>query len=129
MSSCLFLPRTTGRAEQAAEQPGAFDALVPKVVVEDYVDMLCLLRQPAQRRALCAALRLGRAGGALRRRRGQARLALDQGVDNASQYVGHLASEEYGSEIEKLRDRYYRFHDSLFAAYVRARPRMVQKQG
>lgn len=56
------------------------------------------------------------------------RLALDQGVDNASQYVGHLASEEYGNEIEKLRDRYYRFHDSLFAAYVRARPRMVQKQ-
>jgi ribosomal protein L17 len=57
------------------------------------------------------------------------KLALDQGVDNASQYVGHLASEEYGNEIEKLRDRYYRFHDSLFAAYVRARPRLVQKQG
>lgn len=57
------------------------------------------------------------------------RLALDQGVDNASQYVGHLASEEYGNEIEKLRDRYYRFRDSLFAAYVRARPRLVQKQG
>lgn len=57
------------------------------------------------------------------------KLALDQGVDNASQYVGHLASEEYGDEIEKLRDRYYRFHDSLFAAYVRARPRLVKKQG
>lgn len=57
------------------------------------------------------------------------KLALDQGVDNASQYVGHLASEEYGNEIEKLRDRYYRFHDSLFSAYVRARPRMVQRQG
>ena len=56
------------------------------------------------------------------------KLALDQGVDNASQYVGHLASEEYGNEIEKLRDRYYRFHDSLFAAYVRARPRLVKKQ-
>ncbi|WP_161788707.1 nSTAND1 domain-containing NTPase [Burkholderia sp. ABCPW 111] len=55
------------------------------------------------------------------------RLALDQGVDNASQYVGHLASDEYGNEIEKLRDRYYRFHDSLFAAYVRARPRLVMK--
>lgn len=55
------------------------------------------------------------------------RLALDQGVDNASQYVGHLASDEYGNEIEKLRDRYYRFHDSLFAAYVRARPRLVTK--
>ena len=56
------------------------------------------------------------------------KLALDQGVDNASQYVGQLVSEEYGSEVEKLRDRYYRFHDSLFAAYVRARPRLVKKQ-
>lgn len=56
------------------------------------------------------------------------KLALDQGVDNASQYVGHLASEEYGNELEKLRDRYYRFHDSLFAAYVKARPRLVTKQ-
>jgi Cdc6-like AAA superfamily ATPase len=57
------------------------------------------------------------------------KLALDQGVDNASQYVGQLVSEEYGSEVEKLRDRYYRFHDSLFAAYVRARPRLVTRQG
>jgi len=56
------------------------------------------------------------------------KLALDQGVDNSSQYVGHLASEEYGNELEKLRDRYYRFHDSLFAAYVKARPRLVTKQ-
>lgn len=55
------------------------------------------------------------------------KLALDQGVDNASQYVGQLVSDEYGSEVEKLRDRYYRFHDSLFAAYVRARPRLVKK--
>ena len=57
------------------------------------------------------------------------KLALDQGVDNASQYVGQLVSDEYGSELEKLRDRYYRFHDSLFAAYVKARPRLVKKQG
>ena len=56
------------------------------------------------------------------------KLALDQGVDNASQYVGQLVSDEYGSELEKLRDRYYRFHDSLFAAYVTARPRLVKKQ-
>ena len=56
------------------------------------------------------------------------KLALDQGVDNASQYVGHLASEEYGAEIVKLRDRYYRFIDSLFSAYVKARPRLVSKQ-
>jgi len=53
------------------------------------------------------------------------KVALDQGVDNASQYVGQLVSDEYGSEIEKLRDRYYRFQDSLFAAYVKARPRLI----
>lgn len=57
------------------------------------------------------------------------RVALEQGVDNASQYVGQLVTEEYGNELEKLRERYYRFHDSLFAAYVRARPRLVQKTG
>jgi Cdc6-like AAA superfamily ATPase len=56
------------------------------------------------------------------------KLALDQGVDNASQYVGQLATEDYGNEIEKLRDRYYRFHDSLFAAYVRARPRLITRR-
>jgi Cdc6-like AAA superfamily ATPase len=50
------------------------------------------------------------------------KLAIDQGVDNASQYVGQLVTEEYGAEIVKVRDRYYRFRDSLFAAYVRARP-------
>jgi Cdc6-like AAA superfamily ATPase len=55
------------------------------------------------------------------------KVALDQGVDNASQYVGQLVTDEYGSELEKLRERYYRFHDSLFAAYVRARPRLVQR--
>ena len=55
------------------------------------------------------------------------KVALDQGVDNASQYVGQLVTEEYGSEIEKLRERYYRFHDSLFAAYVKVRPRLVEK--
>jgi hypothetical protein len=55
------------------------------------------------------------------------KVALEQGVDNASQYVGQLVTDEYGNEIEKIRERYYRFHDSLFAAYVRARPRLVQK--
>jgi len=55
------------------------------------------------------------------------KVALDQGVDNPSQYVGQLVTEEYGAEIEKVRERYYRFHDSLFAAYVRARPRLVAK--
>ncbi len=50
--------------------------------------------------------------------------ALDQGIDNASQYVGQLVTAEYGAEVEKVRERYYRFKDSLFAAYVSARPLM-----
>lgn len=56
------------------------------------------------------------------------KLALDQGVDNSSQYVGQLVTDDYGAEIEKVRDRYYRFKDSLFAAYVRARPRLIEGQ-
>lgn len=50
------------------------------------------------------------------------KIALDKGVDNASQYVGQLVTEDYGAEIEKVRERFYRFKDSLFAAYVLARP-------
>jgi hypothetical protein len=52
------------------------------------------------------------------------RAALESGVDNASQYVGQLVTEEFGAEIERVRERYYRFKDSLFAAYVCARPPM-----
>lgn len=48
--------------------------------------------------------------------------ALDGGVDNASQYVGQLVTEDFGAELEKTRERYYRFKDSLFAAYLAARP-------
>lgn len=55
------------------------------------------------------------------------KVALDDDVDNSSQYVGQLVTEEYGAEIEKIRERYYRFKDSLFAAYVNARPRQYQK--
>lgn len=50
------------------------------------------------------------------------REALESGVDNASQYVGHLIADEYGAEIIKVRERYYRFRDSLFKAYVMVRP-------
>ena len=57
------------------------------------------------------------------------KLAIDSGVDNASQYVGHLVMEAYGAEIENIRERYYRFKDSLFAAYVIARPYMFSRQG
>ncbi len=56
------------------------------------------------------------------------KLALDEGVDNPSQYVGQLVSEEYGAELEKIRDRYYRFKDSLFHAYVLARPPMYSEK-
>jgi hypothetical protein len=52
--------------------------------------------------------------------------ALDHGVENSSQYVGQLVTEEYGAEIQNLRERYYRFKDSLFAAYVKAHPQMIQ---
>jgi Cdc6-like AAA superfamily ATPase len=52
------------------------------------------------------------------------KLAVDGGVDNPSQYVGQLVTEQYGAELENLRERYYRFKDSLFCAYIRARPRM-----
>ena len=56
------------------------------------------------------------------------KIALDEGVDNSSQYVGQLVAEEYGAELEKLRERYYRFKDSLFHAYVLARPNMYDQQ-
>lgn len=52
------------------------------------------------------------------------KMALEGGVDNSSQYVGQLVTEEFGSEIERVRERYYRFKDSLFSAYVKARPPM-----
>lgn len=52
------------------------------------------------------------------------KLALDAGVDNSSQYVGQLVTEQYGAELENVRERYYRFNDSLFAAYALARPRL-----
>ncbi|MDZ7840870.1 MAG: ATP-binding protein [Gammaproteobacteria bacterium] len=39
-----------------------------------------------------------------------------------SVYVGQLASETYGNVLQKTRDRYYRFADSLFKAYAAARP-------
>lgn len=39
-----------------------------------------------------------------------------------SVYVGHLSSDKYGRVIEKTRERYYRFTDSLFKAYAAARP-------
>jgi Cdc6-like AAA superfamily ATPase len=48
--------------------------------------------------------------------------AIDSGVDNPSQFVGHLVTDDYGAEILKIRERYYRFKDSLFVAYTNARP-------
>jgi hypothetical protein len=55
------------------------------------------------------------------------KVALDDDVDNSSQYVGQLVTEEYGAEIEKIKERFYRFKDSLFAAYINARPRQFAK--
>lgn len=50
--------------------------------------------------------------------------AYDSGIENPSQYVKHLTSPACGSVLEQTRDRYYRIKDSLFAAYINARPRL-----
>lgn len=50
------------------------------------------------------------------------RISEEQGVENASQYVGQLVTEDYGAELIKVRERYYRFKDTLFQTYVNARP-------
>lgn len=50
------------------------------------------------------------------------RISEEQGVENASQYVGQLVIEDYGAELIKVRERYYRFKDSLFQTYTLARP-------
>jgi hypothetical protein len=34
-----------------------------------------------------------------------------------------MVTEQYGAEVENVRDRYYRFRDSLFAAYFVAKPK------
>jgi hypothetical protein len=54
------------------------------------------------------------------------KVALERGVENPSQLVGQLVTEEYGAEIVKIRERYYRFKDSLFAAYVKAHPQILK---
>ncbi|KOS04908.1 hypothetical protein AM493_01800 [Flavobacterium akiainvivens] len=56
------------------------------------------------------------------------KVAIDYDIDNPSQYVGHLVSDEYGAELIKVRDRYYRFKDSLFTTYVKARPWLTSKK-
>lgn len=52
------------------------------------------------------------------------KVARQFGVDNPSQYMGHLVKEAYGAELAKVREKYYRFKDSLFKAYAAARPRI-----
>jgi len=47
----------------------------------------------------------------------------DQGI--ISVYMGQLASDRYGHVIERVRDRYYRFKDSLFKAYAASRPPLL----
>lgn len=53
-------------------------------------------------------------------------LKIDPGA--ISVYVGHLASDKYGGVIEKTRDRYYCFKDSLFKAYAAARPYQLSRE-
>lgn len=52
--------------------------------------------------------------------------AIDEGVDNPSQFVGQLVTDDFGAELVKIRERYYRFKDSLFVAYITARPRIFE---
>jgi AAA+ ATPase superfamily predicted ATPase len=52
------------------------------------------------------------------------RISEEEDVENASQYVGQLVTEDYGAELVKIRERYYRFKDSLFQTYVSARPKI-----
>lgn len=51
-------------------------------------------------------------------------IARELGIETGaiSVYVGQLASDKYGAVIEKTRERYYQFRDSLFKAYAAARP-------
>jgi hypothetical protein len=56
------------------------------------------------------------------------KVALERGVENPSQLVGQLVTEEYGAELVKMRERYYRFKDSLFAAYVKAHPQILKPE-
>lgn len=48
------------------------------------------------------------------------RLSIDPGA--ISVYVGQLGTEKFGAVLQKTRERYYRFTDSLFKAYAAARP-------
>lgn len=51
-------------------------------------------------------------------------IARDLSIDPSaiSVYVGQLASDKYGAVLQRTRDRYYQFRDSLFKAYASARP-------
>ncbi len=57
------------------------------------------------------------------------KVAIDGGVENPSQYVGTLVTQDRGAELVKVRDRYYRFRDTLFRAYVSARPALFAEPG
>lgn len=54
--------------------------------------------------------------------------ALGMDVSAISVYVGQLASDKFGKVIEKVRERHYRFTDSLFKAYASARPFNYRKE-
>ena len=58
-----------------------------------------------------------------------ATLARELQIDGSSVsvYVGQLASEKYGSVLNKTRERHYQFADSLFKAYAAARPYVRSK--
>lgn len=51
-------------------------------------------------------------------------IAKELGIEPStiSVYVGHLGGEKYGAVLNKTRERYYQFSDSVFKAYAAARP-------
>ncbi|HET9625231.1 MAG TPA: metallophosphoesterase [Kofleriaceae bacterium] len=51
-----------------------------------------------------------------------------RGVGNPSYYIGDLQKSQYGQEVEKVSEQYYRIIDPLFKAYVRATPTRLSRQ-
>lgn len=51
-----------------------------------------------------------------------------RGVGNPSYYIGDLQKSQYGQEVEKVSEQYYRIVDPLFRAYVRATPTRLSRR-
>lgn len=54
-------------------------------------------------------------------------LATQRGVSNPSYSTGELQKQNYGEELRKSGEKYYKFKDQLFQAYVVATPTRLRK--